>query len=91
MDNLTPAKFTLCWDCAKACGGCSWTEYYSQTPVDGWVADKRILRMDNYKFCYTYVVRQCPEFVRDAAGGGIYRYRDGKVIRDVLHWIEKLS
>lgn len=37
---------TLCWSCARACGGCSWTERDPVThairfePVKGWKAEK---------------------------------------------------
>lgn len=37
---------TLCWSCARACGGCSWTERDPVThairfePVKGWEAEK---------------------------------------------------
>lgn len=55
---------TLCWDCKKALGKCSWS--YNLTPVKGWEAIKyppapyeqgRFAKMPNYR-----VVR-CPEFI----------------------------
>ena len=41
---------TLCWSCARACGGCSWTDRDPKTPevrfepVDGWEAEKTVVR-----------------------------------------------
>ena len=41
---------TLCWSCARAVGGCPWTERDEKThqvrfaPVEGWEAEKTIIR-----------------------------------------------
>lgn len=60
---------TLCWDCAKAIGDCSWSR--SLIPVKGWKA------IPTFNGCPTsYIVRECPEFVRDAQCGGLKRYRE---------------
>ena len=74
MGEIKPSKHTLCWDCAKAVGGCSWSDHDRHTPVDGWTAEERYLRIDCKGGCMTYVVRECPEFVRDGTGGGVNRY-----------------
>lgn len=57
-----PKKTTLCWDCAKNCGDCSWSHDF--TPVEGWEAIPTKLQayghaegeIDSYK------VIKCPEF-----------------------------
>lgn len=67
-------KHTLCWDCMKATGGCSWSNYWEHTPVEGWKAEPRRLRLDSRGGeCMTYVIAECPEFVRDAFDGGTRR------------------
>lgn len=55
----------LCWCCAKAVGGCAWSD--GLEPVEGWdVVEER---------SGISVVR-CPEFVRDSFGDGLYRDGD---------------
>ena len=59
---------TLCWRCQNAIPdrygrrGCVWSREFR--PVEGWEAEKKIL-----KYCETprisYVVRRCPQFVED--------------------------
>lgn len=56
---------TLCWDCARAYGGCSWSKSFK--PVEGWEAerDERALKWgcNNTKRTYvSYTVKECPEF-----------------------------
>ena len=66
-DLRTIDKDTLCWDCKKYCGGCSWTRPDDGRPVKGW----------NAKLTDRgYVVRQCPEFMRDAYCRGRYKSPD---------------
>ena len=54
---------TLCWECKKSGGLCSWS--HNLTPVKGWVATvstrKTYIRAtkDNKVYC----VISCPEFV----------------------------
>ena len=62
-------KFTLCWDCKRATGGCRWSD--SLTPVKGWYAT-----MKRNSGGITYVVHECPEFVRDAINNGLKRYEE---------------
>lgn len=50
---------TLCWDCAKATGGCRWSDQLQ--PVDGWDAE---LTKSNTIYS-SYIVDACPEFTRD--------------------------
>ncbi len=59
---------TLCWDCQKACGGCSWSDEY--IPVDGWIAIYHPIKADHMGadvVLDSYFVRRCPQFVRDSA------------------------
>lgn len=61
---------TLCWQCVKACGKCSWSHNF--TPVDGWVAKPRRMLLhlgddgsfESAKYCQSYRVISCPEFVK---------------------------
>jgi len=72
---------TLCWDCAKATGGCSWS--YNCTPVDRWKAiPKKKKASDGYYD--SYVVIECPEFVRDAYRNGLIRVNKGDTNEKVL-------
>lgn len=55
-------KPTLCWRCANACGGCSWSADF--TPVDGWDAVSTKIwasggTIDSYR------VKKCPKFDED--------------------------
>ena len=64
-------SMTLCWKCANACGGCSWTERDKRTgkvrfqPVEGWKAVETKVMMDRHtggyrRFETSYHVVQCP-------------------------------
>lgn len=71
-------KYTLCWDCSKATGGCRWSD--DLRPVKGWTiipTRREIYGGATYKSC---IVLDCPGFVRDAVGGGAKRYKDGEII-----------
>lgn len=56
---------TLCWDCAKACGLCPWSDHWEHRPVRGWIAEKTDLRINNGRRCESYLVLQCPMFEPD--------------------------
>ena len=62
------AKPTLCWDCAKATGGCRWSDQLQ--PIPGWDAE---LTKSNTTYS-SYIVNECPEFVRDGINVGTKRY-----------------
>lgn len=73
-NRVQPKKTdTLCWKCAKAVGGCSWTRIdeetgkVSFTPVKGWTAIEKIIKathsMMNGKSAYC--VLDCPEYESD--------------------------
>ena len=66
-------RATLCWDCAKACGGCRWSKKLK--PVPGWTAEhfEAVLYSNGYIKRDTYIVTACPEFERDALKGGEIR------------------
>ena len=61
------SKANICFDCQKACGGCSWSTDF--TPVPGWTAQKVTQRASNSKgkalWNETYHITVCPEFVKD--------------------------
>ncbi len=63
---------SLCWSCANACGGCSWTEKNDENeikfePVPGWKAKKTKVVMASYKdyrkVTESYHVIACPLYV----------------------------
>lgn len=70
---------TLCWDCARAIGPrekrCSWSNDFK--PVKGWDADFTVVHAGNAGETTSYLVRSCPEFVRDAWDGGARRKEEG--------------
>lgn len=65
----------ICFDCKKACGGCSWSELNPDTgkprfePVPGWTAEKTVLRtgtdMHGVQKIETYAISACPLFEED--------------------------
>jgi len=55
---------TICWDCANAVGKCSWSEKFK--PVKGWTVVKSTKDGQT-----TYVVLDCPQFIRDAYCNGL--------------------
>lgn len=76
-------KQTLCWDCAKACGGCSWSDHWKHSPVPGWKTEETTLRLNNDQYTKTHIVLECPEFVADGHGGGLYRIRSEDSDKDL--------
>ena len=57
---------TLCWNCKKAIGECSWSKSFK--PVKGWNAIR--YEKEGSTPYVTYTVLDCPEFERDAYDGG---------------------
>lgn len=52
----------LCWGCAKACGGCSWSRDFK--PVKGWTARETVLKTQStIQEIKSYSISACPEFV----------------------------
>ena len=77
METNKPA--TLCWKCAKACGGCSWSDT-TFTPVEGWTAIKTTLNgadADSRKVrnIGSYLVIECPQYKDDRSE---YKYANGE-------------
>ena len=60
-EDYTKPKYTKCWTCKKACGGCSWSREF--IPVDGW---KTISTSHpaNGEFAKSYHIISCPEYER---------------------------
>ena len=81
QDYLVPneSKTNICFDCQKACGGCSWSEIDPATkkprfePVPGWTANKVMLKLGTAHsksvWAETYHITACPEFVPDRRVG----------------------
>ena len=68
-------RHTICWSCAKAVGGCSWSQSF--IPIHRWCAIKTKLKSRNkdgepIEHC-SYIVIDCPEFVADATHEGLKR------------------
>ena len=61
------AQFALCWNCAKATSGCSWSD--SLRPVKGWTA--KFIKKNSSRPYDTWLVENCPQFEQDAIGGGM--------------------
>ena len=57
-------KGQLCWDCANACSGCSWSRNF--TPVQGWIAESTTIVFKhpngNEHETKTYKIIECPEY-----------------------------
>ena len=60
-EDYTKPKYTKCWTCKNACGGCSWSREF--IPVDGWEA-KKTFHPSNGKFAESYYIKSCPEYER---------------------------
>lgn len=58
-------KSTLCWDCAKAIGQCSWSNYNTRKPVKGWTATPTIIHQSHMTDVHSFNVTACPEFIKD--------------------------
>lgn len=63
---MAETKNQLCWSCAKACGGCPWSDRFE--PVPGWDATpcRRVYRdaAVGTRYIDSYIIRGCPEYVR---------------------------
>ncbi len=62
-----PPTMSLCWFCRNAVpspetgAGCSWSRR-AHTPVEGWEAERRDLKMFHKGQVESYRVLACPEF-----------------------------
>lgn len=60
---------SICWDCANACGKCSWSRNF--TPVKGWEAiPTKIIASKSFN-ASSYIVCACPKFDRDSTEYGL--------------------
>lgn len=59
MSELTDKHLTLCWDCEKSFGRCSWSKDF--VPVENWKAEPTKVRT-HYSYIDSYDVYECPEF-----------------------------
>ena len=80
-DYLVPiqgsGKANICFDCKKACGGCSWSAVDPDTnklkfePIPGWTARKTVLNVGSDRFgrnlVETYHITECPLFEKEDA------------------------
>ncbi len=57
---MVTMRETLCWECKKATGGCSWAD--SLEPVEGWEATPTEVYGETYT---SYCVTSCPQFKLD--------------------------
>lgn len=53
-------KNTLCWECDKACGKCSWSQNF--TPVLGWEATPTKVYQTKGVYQDSFLIHKCPEF-----------------------------
>lgn len=66
-------KPNICFDCKRACGGCSWTELNPDTlrpkfePVAGWEAKETVINMggNHHLKVTSYHITSCPLFEKD--------------------------
>lgn len=76
-------KPTLCWDCQNSVlKGCTWADHYE--PVEGWSAEKHMVDGQ-----VSYLVKECPCFVRDAYRNG--RYSPAQYIEYLENQTAKLN
>ena len=60
----------ICFDCKRACGGCSWSENDPVTgkirfePVPGWTAERVPINL-SWGIDFTYHITACPLFEPD--------------------------
>ena len=80
MGTQVDRQQTLCWDCANATGGCSWSQSPDHVPVEGWTAIRRDLHNKYSDPVESYIVTACPEFKRDAVRGGAQRWDGRKAV-----------
>lgn len=88
---------TKCWDCAKACGHCPWSEYNRQRPVPGWTAIRRDVKMQGTcggklvtRMVESYLVLDCPLFVPDARESETGKQAHRRWTQEELKRLDKL-
>lgn len=68
ISNVYRKLGSLCWDCQKAVGRCSWSRRFEE--VEGWTAIRRDVQCgrdadDLPLLVKSYFVIDCPEFIQD--------------------------
>lgn len=63
MDGERICNATLCWECAKACGGCDWSR--ENNPVPGWNAVSVKISISHNNYVDSFIVKNCPEYNGD--------------------------
>ena len=64
------AQGTLCWTCARACGGCSWSRKPDPSPVEGWEAVSHSILGHwggDKHWMISYRVISCPGYTKGRA------------------------
>lgn len=89
-------KYSLCWQCKKCVGGCSWSREFK--PVSGWKAERKIIsnhsnRGNKYQRTKieSFVVSECPEFdggklARATANDALIEAIVKLIIKDYRYW-----
>lgn len=70
---VTTQPETLCWGCARALGGCSWSRGDFQ-PVDGWMAlptTQVEITPQGLTVTESFFVYACPEYLPDGKEGTV--------------------
>lgn len=51
-------EITICWSCANAFGGCSWSKAFK--PVENWTATRKDVKTTKDGYVESYIVHDCP-------------------------------
>lgn len=84
---MNKIKGTICWDCANY-SKCNWS---IGKVVDGWTAERVFVRSTTDAGFMTYVVKDCPNFVKDKVIKISCKYlskllgEDEKYVKNALH------
>lgn len=54
---------SLCWQCKRAYGLCSWSDRF--VPVEGWDAEPTIVKGGKEPEIQSYDIKKCPLFIQD--------------------------
>ena len=67
-ENKFAASDCICWDCQRACGGCSWSRYGEFQLVPGSEVRRTVRNEQSGRYRYQVpgvTVISCPEFLAD--------------------------
>lgn len=65
ITDYTDEKFTRCWTCRNATGGCTWS--HLGEPVKGWTARSTFIP-SNGQYAHGYFVVSCLEYIKEKRG-----------------------